>query len=59
MLARVHSAAVLGIDAYLVDIETDIPNGTRTLGLGAILRLFSALGLGGVRAGPLSPRAAS
>ena len=27
MLARVHSAAVLGIDAYLVDVETDIANG--------------------------------
>ena len=24
MLARVRSAAVLGIDAYLVDVETDI-----------------------------------
>lgn len=27
MLARVHSAAVLRIDAYLVDVETDIANG--------------------------------
>src|SRR5881396_3641721 len=27
MLARVRSAAVLGIDAYLVDVETDITNG--------------------------------
>jgi magnesium chelatase family protein len=27
MLARVRSAAVLGIDAYLVDVETDIANG--------------------------------
>jgi magnesium chelatase family protein len=27
MLARVASAAVLGIDAYLVDVETDIANG--------------------------------
>ena len=27
MLARVRSAAVLGIDAYLVDVETDISNG--------------------------------
>ena len=26
MLARVRSAAVLGIDAYLVDVETDIAN---------------------------------
>ena len=27
MLARIRSAAVLGIDAYLVDVETDITNG--------------------------------
>ena len=27
MLARVRSAAVLGIDAYLVDVETDITSG--------------------------------
>src|SRR5246127_1877974 len=27
MLARVRSGAVLGIDAYLVDVETDIANG--------------------------------
>jgi predicted ATPase with chaperone activity len=27
MLARVRSAAVLGIDAYLVEVETDIANG--------------------------------
>jgi magnesium chelatase family protein len=27
MLARIISAAVLGIDAYLVDVETDIANG--------------------------------
>ncbi len=27
MLARVHSAAVLGIEAYLVEVETDIANG--------------------------------
>ena len=27
VLARVRSAAVLGIDAYLVDVETDISNG--------------------------------
>ena len=27
MLARVRSAAVLGIDAYVVDVETDIVNG--------------------------------
>src|SRR2546428_12277039 len=30
MLARVRSAAVLGIDAYLVDVETDISNGLPT-----------------------------
>ena len=30
MLARVRSAAVLGIDAYLVDVETDIANGGST-----------------------------
>ena len=27
MLARVRSAAVLGIDAYVVDVETDIVKG--------------------------------
>ncbi len=27
MLARVRSAAVLGIDAYVVDVETDIVRG--------------------------------
>lgn len=27
MLARIHSAAVSGIDAYVVDVETDIANG--------------------------------
>jgi Mg-chelatase subunit ChlI-like protein len=31
MLARVRSAAVLGIDAYLVDVETDIASGWPTL----------------------------
>ena len=36
MLARVRSAAVLGIDAYLVDVETDIANGLPT---------FAAVGL--------------
>ena len=36
MLARVRSAAVLGIDAYLVDVETDISNG---------LPSFSTVGL--------------
>src|SRR3989442_14738158 len=30
MLARVRSAAVLGIDAYLVDVETDITSGLPT-----------------------------
>jgi magnesium chelatase family protein len=30
VLARVRSAAVLGIDAYLVDVETDISNGLPT-----------------------------
>src|SRR2546427_110601 len=52
MLARVRSAAVLGIDAYLVDVETDIANGLPTfvtVGLpqGAVKegreRVFSAL----------------
>ena len=36
MLARIRSAAVLGIDAYLVDVETDIANG---------LPSFSTVGL--------------
>ncbi len=36
MLARVRSAAVLGIDAYIVDVETDIANG---------LPSFSTVGL--------------
>jgi len=31
VLARVRSAAVLGIDAYLVDVETDVANGLPTL----------------------------
>jgi len=30
MLARVRSAAILGIDAYLVEVETDIANGLPT-----------------------------
>jgi len=30
MLARIRSAAVLGIDAYLVDVETDIVQGLPT-----------------------------
>ena len=46
MLARVRSAAVLGIDAYLVDVETDIANGLptfATVGLpqGAVKRAAS------------------
>ena len=36
MLARIHSAAVLGIDAYPVDVEVDITNG---------LPSFSTVGL--------------
>src|SRR3989442_2405049 len=52
MLARVRSAAVLGIDAYLVEVETDIANGLptfATVGLpqGAVKegreRVFAAL----------------
>ena len=44
MLARVHSAAVLGVDAYLVEVETDIANG---------LPSFATVGLpqGAVREG--------
>ncbi len=44
MLARVHSAAVLGIEAYLVEVEADIANG---------LPSFSTVGLpqGAVREG--------
>jgi len=44
VLARVRSAAVLGIDAYLVDVEIDISNGLPT---------FSTVGLpqGAVREG--------
>ena len=44
MLARVQSAAVLGVDAYLVDVEVDIANG---------LPSFSTVGLphGAVREG--------
>jgi hypothetical protein len=30
VLARVRSAAMLGIDGYLVDVETDIANGLPT-----------------------------
>ncbi|HXW97779.1 MAG TPA: magnesium chelatase domain-containing protein, partial [Gemmatimonadales bacterium] len=36
MLARVRSAAILGIDAYLVDVEADLSNG---------LPSFSTVGL--------------
>ena len=44
MLARIRAAAVLGIDAYLVDVEVDITNG---------LPSFSTVGLphGAVREG--------
>jgi magnesium chelatase family protein len=44
MLARVRSAAVLGVDAYLIDVEVDIANG---------LPSFSTVGLphGAVREG--------
>ena len=44
MLARIRSAAVLGIDAYPVDVEVDISNG---------LPSFSTVGLpqGAVREG--------
>jgi magnesium chelatase family protein len=44
VLARIRSAAVLGIDAYLVDVETDITNG---------LPSFTTVGLpqGAVREG--------
>jgi magnesium chelatase family protein len=44
MLARVRSAAVLGVDAYLVDVEVDLANG---------LPSFSTVGLphGAVREG--------
>jgi magnesium chelatase family protein len=31
MLARVHSAAVLGIDGYIVEVEADLANGLPTL----------------------------
>ena len=52
MLARVRSAAVLGIDAYLVDVEVDIASGLpsfATVGLphGAVKegreRVFAAI----------------
>src|SRR5256885_9629401 len=36
MLARVRSAAVLGIDAYLVDVETDIASGLPTFAPGGL-----------------------
>ena len=61
MLARVRSAAVLGIDAYLVDVETDIANGLptfATVGLpqGAVKegreRVYAALANSGL---PFSP----
>ena len=58
MLSRIRSAAVLGIDAYLVDVEVDITNGLpsfSTVGLphGAVRegreRIFPALANGGFR----------
>src|ERR1041385_3681556 len=58
MLARIRSAAVLGIDAYLVDVEVDITNGLpsfSTVGLphGAVRegreRIFPALANGGFK----------
>ena len=58
MLARIRAAAVLGIDAYLVDVEVDITNGLpsfSTVGLphGAVRegreRIFPALANGGFR----------
>src|SRR2546426_8956057 len=36
MLARVRSAAVLGIDAYLVEVETDIASGLPKFGTGGL-----------------------
>lgn len=58
MLARIQAAAVLGIDAYLVDVEVDITNGIpsfATVGLphGAVRegreRIFPALANAGFR----------
>ena len=58
MLSRIRSAAVLGIDAYLVDVEVDITNGLpsfSTVGLahGAVRegreRIFPALANGGFK----------
>lgn len=58
MLSRIRAAAVLGIDAYLVDVEVDITNGLpsfSTVGLahGAVRegreRIFPALANGGFR----------
>jgi predicted ATPase with chaperone activity len=42
MLARVRSAAVLGIDAYLVEVETDIASGP-----GAAKRALEVAAAGG------------
>ena len=39
MLPRVRFAAVLGIDAYLADVETDIANGGSTFWARASTRL--------------------
>ena len=58
MLARIQAAAVLGIDAYLVDVEVDITNGIpsySTVGLvhAAVRegreRIFAALANGGFK----------
>ena len=58
MLSRIRSAAVLGIDAYLVEVEVDITNGLpsfSTVGLphGAVRegreRIFPALANGGFK----------
>jgi magnesium chelatase family protein len=58
MLSRIQAAAVLGIDAYLVDVEVDITNGLpsfSTVGLphGAVRegreRIFPALANGGFK----------
>jgi len=46
MLARVRSAAVLGIDVYLVDVETDIANGLSSFATSG----YPGHGAGGARA---------
>ena len=63
MLARIRSAAVLGIDAYVVDVETDIANGLptfQTVGLpqGAVKegreRVYAAIANTGYTEEPVS-----